>query len=163
MKQVKLFLDSLLAEDNKKHSATFLSGLIRPVARQGQSLKCSRVRLKCTESRGWHIPTQRMVSPTHVSAAGVSLEVNAEVVRLSSEEFRGIGWSLFLMSLRVKSLTWLSVQDVCTEAHFYAGGCGHHGNLEHELTRSLKSADVPVVWCRRMKSLKESGRTESHR
>lgn len=44
-----------------------------------------------------HIPTQSMASPTHMSAAGVSLEVNIELVRLSSEEFRDIGWSWFLV------------------------------------------------------------------
>lgn len=32
-----------------------------------------------------------MVSPTQMSAAGVSLDVNTDMVRLSSEEFPGIG------------------------------------------------------------------------
>lgn len=42
---------------------------------------------KSKESRGENIPRVRMVSPTQMSAAGVSLEVNTDTVQLSPEQF----------------------------------------------------------------------------
>lgn len=60
-----------------------------------------------------HIPTERMASPTHMSAAGVSLEVKTDMVRLSSEEFRGIGLSFFLMLLQIKNPSSVSYSEVC--------------------------------------------------
>lgn len=41
-----------------------------------------------------HLPTVRIVSPTHMSAAGVSLEVNTDMVVFSPEEFRGTDSSI---------------------------------------------------------------------
>lgn len=79
-----------------------------------------------------HLPTVRMVSPTHMSAAGVSLEVNMDTVWFSSEEFRAIDSSLFLMGLTVESVKCLMQQRVHTESVFYTGGC-RHGNFWHAL------------------------------
>lgn len=50
-----------------------------------------------------HVPTERIVIPTHMSAAGVNLEANTDTVRLSSEEFAGIGLSVPLELLQVQS------------------------------------------------------------
>lgn len=107
-----------------------------------------------------HLPTVRMVSPTHMSAPGVSLEVNTDMVWFSSEEFRGIDSSLSLMGLTVESFKCLMQQRVHTESVFYTGGC-RHGNFWHALntppphthTRThsdLRSTVTRVIWCRRV-------------
>ena len=86
-------------------------------------------RVRIAAKRQMFIPTERMASPTHMSAAGVSLEVNTEMVLLSSEEFRGI------CAVAAKVQTCLSRRDVYKEADFLL--CrrreSHHGNMKHEV------------------------------
>lgn len=113
-------------------------------------------------NREMHIPTERMARPTHMSAAGVSLEVNAEMVRLSSQEFRCISCYYFCCCCRENPDLSHKLWCVCTEAGFLLCRRVHHrGNTkpEHGWPAPLKTQWS--VWWRFNSALRRKGVTAS--